>query len=196
MWKTLSMSLNEKTPKSSIKKSSFRLISSFRNLRCQFHIIFQNWATNEIISIVRLFGKGVLLSFHSHCQDQPQTKLPPISSFFFFFFFISADSHRCGSYSGRITLNQAISGETSRFRPKFKNKKKKKKKVQNAPFELNNIPYFSSSAHFIQTSSSLTLSHFITHLSLSLCSRLSTSVSALRLPYGCETLSQIATQSL
>ena len=118
--------------------------------------------------------------------------------FFLFFFFFSAESRRRGSDSGRFTLNRAISGETSRFqngrfRPKFK---KKKKKVQNAPFELNNIPYFSSSAHFIQTPSSLTLSHSVTRLSLSLCSCLPASISALRLPCGCETLSQTATQSL
>ena len=74
--------------------------------------------------------------------------------------------------------------------------KKKKKKVQNAPFELNNIPYFSSSTHFMQTPSSLTLSHSVTRLSLSLRSCLPASVSALRLPCGCETLSQTATQSL
>ena len=79
------------------------------------------------------------------------------------------------------------------FRPKFK---KRKEKVQNTPFELNNIPYFSSSAHFIQTPSSLTLSHSVTRLSLSLCSCLLASISALRLPCGCETLSQTATQSL
>ena len=74
--------------------------------------------------------------------------------------------------------------------------KKKKKKVQNTLFELNNIPYFSSSAHFIQTPSSLTLSHSVTRLSLSLCSCLPASISALRLPCGCETLSQTTTQSL
>ena len=39
-------------------------------------------------------------------------------------------------------------------------------------------------------------SHSVTHLSLSLCFRLSAFVSALRLPCGCETLSQTATQSL
>ena len=77
-----------------------------------------------------------------------------------------------------------------------RNSKKKKEKVQNTPFELNNIPYFSSSAHFIQTPSSLTLSHSVTRLSLSLCSCLPASISALRLPCGCETLSQTATQSL
>ena len=74
--------------------------------------------------------------------------------------------------------------------------KKKKEKVQNTPFELNNIPYFSSSAHFIQTPSSLTLSHSVTRLSLSLCSCPPASISALRLPCGCETLSQTTTQSL
>ena len=79
------------------------------------------------------------------------------------------------------------------FRRKFK---KRKEKVQNTPFELNNIPYFSSSAHFIQTPSSLTLSHSVTRLSLSLCSCLLASISALHLPCGCETLSQTATQSL
>ena len=112
----------------------------------------------------------------------------------FFFFFFS----RLAPTQLKLGPIWVISSEISRFqngwfRTKFK---KKKKKVQNALFELNNIPYFSSSAHFIQTPSSLTLSHSITHLSLSLCSRLSTFVSALRLPCDYETLSQTATQSL
>ena len=64
-WKTLSMSLYEKPQKTSIKKSNFRLISSFRIWRCYFHIPFQYWATNEIVSIVTLFGKSVPLS-HFH----------------------------------------------------------------------------------------------------------------------------------
>ena len=59
------MSLYEKPQKTSIKKSNFRLISSFRNSRCYFHITFQYRATNEIVSIVTLFGKSVPLS-HFH----------------------------------------------------------------------------------------------------------------------------------
>ena len=73
---------------------------------------------------------------------------------------------------------------------------KKKRKGAKHTVALNNIPYFSSSAHFIQTPSSLTLSHSVTRLSLSLCSCLPASISALRLPCGCETLSQTTTQSL
>ena len=68
-----------KTPKTSIKKSSFRLISSFRNSKCYFHIIFQYRATNEIVSIVTLFGKSVPLShFHrgfSLCLPLPDAPL-------------------------------------------------------------------------------------------------------------------------
>ena len=54
-----------KTPKTSNKKSSFRLISSFINSRYYFHVIFQYRAINKIVSTVTLFGKGVPLS-HFH----------------------------------------------------------------------------------------------------------------------------------
>ena len=56
-WKTLSTLVYGKTPKSSIKNLIFSLISSFRNSRCQFPTFFQNRATNETVSIIRLFGK-------------------------------------------------------------------------------------------------------------------------------------------
>ena len=85
--------------------------------------------------------------------------------------FFLADSRRRGSDLGRFTLNRANSGRIgrkSRFRLKFK--KKKKKKVQNAPFELNIKPYFSSLHTNTPNFSYLPLSHSFTRLSLSLCS--------------------------
>ena len=121
-------------------------------------------------------------------RDMRGMSLPARSATFFFFFL---------NFFSRFVLNRADLGCIGRnwlipkwlIQAEIQKKKKKKKKVLNALFELNNIPYFSSSAHFIQTLSSLTLSHSVTRLSLSLCSRLSASVSTLRLPCGCETLS-------
>ena len=85
--------------------------------------------------------------------------------------FFLADSHQRGSDLGRFTLNRANSGcigQKSRFRRKFK--KKNKKKVQNAPFELNIKPYFSSLHTNTPNFSYLPLSQSVTRLSLSLCS--------------------------
>ena len=134
----------------------------------------------------------------ARCGNARGTPLParPAASchffFFFFFLFFSANSCRRNWDSGQFTLNRADSSCIRRNRqiPKWSiqaeiKKKTKQKKVQNTLFELNNIPYFSNSTHFIQTPSSLTLSHSVTCLSLCLCFRLSTSVSALRLPCGC-----------
>ena len=129
-------------------------------------------------------------------RTRDATALASDHVFFFFFFFFSTDSRWRSLNSGQFRPYRVKPADSETVDSGRNSKKKKKKKVQNAPFELNNIPYFSSLAHFIQTPSSLTLSHSISHLSLSLCSRLSAFVSALRLPCGYETLSQTATQSL
>ena len=118
----------------------------------------------------------------------------------FFFFFSSRLTPmllRLEQYQVKpVDSKTADLGQNSKFKIQNSKFKIQKKKVQNASFELNNIPYFSSLAHFIQTPNYLTLSHSVTHSSLALSVCLSASVSALRLPYGCETVNQTATQSL
>ena len=113
---------------------------------------------------------------------------------FFFFFFFS----RLAPMRLRLGLIRTESGQLRpyRLKPPIQAKIQKIKKVQNTPFELNIKPYFSSLHTNTPNFSSLPLSYSITHLSLSLCSRLSAFVFTLRLPCGYETLSQTATQSL
>ena len=96
------------------------------------------------------------------------------------FCFFYADSRWCGSNSGRFALNWADLGHIGINRlywPKPPKRliqaeiQKKKKKVQNAPFELNIKPSFSS-LHTNTPNSALclSLSSSLTRLSLSLCS--------------------------
>ena len=81
--------------------------------------------------------------------------------------FFQADSRRRGFDSGRFTLNRAVSAETA----DSGRNSKKKKKVQNAPFEQNIKPSFSS-LHTNTPNSALclSLSLSLTRLSLSVCS--------------------------
>ena len=67
-------------------------------------------------------------------------RVPPCHNTWLFFF--KADSRRLAPTRLLLRSIRAESGRNGRFRSKFK--KKKKKKVQNAPFELNLKPSFSS----------------------------------------------------
>ena len=127
-------------------------------------------------------------------RDTRGTLLPVRRAASYHVFFFLADSRQCGSDLGRFTLNQVNLGhighigrnrQNGRFRPKFP---KKKKKVQNALFELNNKSYFSSLHPNTKLQLFLTPS-LISHSFCALC----LSVSALRLPCGCKTLSHLVT---
>ena len=107
----------------------------------------------------------------------PRVRPRPAASCHKAFIFLKpthADSHRRGSGSGRFARNRADLGLyrlESPKRPIQAEIQKKKKKVQNAPFELNIKPSFSS-LHTNTPNSALclSLSSSLTRLSLSLCS--------------------------
>ena len=108
------------------------------------------------------------------------------------FQFFLADSRRQASTWLQLGLIRVESGRLEPYRPKppkrliqAKIQKKKKKKVQNTPFELITIPYFSP-LH-INTKLKLSTSPHTSVSHSSLCSVCS--LPPFRLPCGCETLS-------
>ena len=73
-------------------------------------------------------ARGVALASDMTMREGRRCQRVGVMSKFFFFFF--HNSHRCGANSSQFTPTRAVSGETSRFKSKFKKKKKQKNKTE------------------------------------------------------------------
>ena len=67
-------------------------------------------------------ARGVALASDMTMREGRRCQRVGVVANFFFFFF--HNSHRCGANSSQFTPTRAVSGETSRFKSKFKKKKK------------------------------------------------------------------------
>ena len=68
-------------------------------------------------------ARGVALASDMTMREGRRCQRVGVMSKFFFFFF--HNSHRCGANSSQFTPTRAVSGETCRFKSKFKIQKKK-----------------------------------------------------------------------